>query len=126
MANKRPARYIVALQQARFDRRILPVPISPNAPSAEAIRRKLRALGAVLLDPAATENERSNAEALKVRLEKRLGRDAASKGAWTDVLFRLGRGVRAVKQSTAPTAPKGDWTDGAFRLGRMFRKGFKR
>jgi hypothetical protein len=38
----------------------------------------------------------------------------------------LGRGVKHIKQSTAPPAPKGDWTDGAFRLGRMFRKGFKK
>jgi hypothetical protein len=102
------------------------VPESQNAPSAEAIRRKLRALAAVLLDPAATENERSNAEALKLRLEKRLGRDATAEGAWTDVLFRLGRGVKHIKQSTAPPAPKGDWTDGAFRLGRIFRKGLKK
>jgi hypothetical protein len=102
------------------------VPISPNAPSVEAIRRKLRAIAAVLLDPAATDNERSNAEALKLRLEKRLGSEAAPEGAWTDILFRLGRGVKNIKQSTAPPAPKGDWTDGAFRLGRMFRKGLKK
>jgi len=114
------------LQQARFDRRISPVPISQNASSAAAIQRKLRAIAAVLLDPAATENERANAEALKVRLEKRLGLEVTAQGAWTDILFRLGRGVRQIKQSTAPPSPKGDWTDGAFRLGRMFRKGFKR
>ena len=80
----------------------------------------------MLLDPAATENERSNAEALKLRLEQRLGPEATSQGAWTDMLFRLGRGVKQMKQSTAPPAPKGDWTDGAFRLGRMFRNGFKK
>jgi hypothetical protein len=118
-------RYIASSQQARFDPRMSPVPMK-NAPSAEAIHRKLRAIAAVLTDPAATENERSNAQALKLRLEKRLGRQAPSQAAWTDVLFRLGRGVREIKQSTAPPAPKGDWTDGAFRLGRMFRKGFKK
>jgi hypothetical protein len=32
------------------------MPISDNARSAEAIRRKLRALAAVFLDPAATEH----------------------------------------------------------------------
>ncbi len=84
------------------------MPISPNAPSAEAIRRKLRAIAAVLLDPAATDNERSNAEALKLRLEKRLGSEAAPEAAWTNILFRLGRGVKNIKQSTASRpAPKG-------------------
>jgi hypothetical protein len=105
------------------------VPVSQNAPSAEAIRRKLRAIAAVLLDPAATENERANAQALKVRLEKQLPREAAPEGAWTDVLFRLGRGVRQVKafsRAAAPPSPKGDWTDNAFRLGRMLRKGLKK
>jgi hypothetical protein len=33
------------------------MPISENARFAEAIRRKLRALAAVSLDPAATEHE---------------------------------------------------------------------
>jgi hypothetical protein len=105
------------------------VPISQNAWSAAAIRRKLRAIAAVLLDPAATENERANARALKLRLQKRLGRAETAEGTWTGMLFRLGRGVRQIKQikqSTAPPAPKGDWTDNAFRLGRMFRKGFKK
>jgi hypothetical protein len=105
------------------------VPLSHNAPSAEAIERKLRAIAAVLLDPAATENERANARALKERLEKRLGRKAPPAAAWTTALFRLGRGVRQIKQlkqTTAPPVPKGDWTDNAFRLGRMFRNGFKK
>jgi hypothetical protein len=107
------------------------VPLSPNAWSAEAIERKLRALAAVLLDPAATENERANAQALKLRLQKQLGQKAAAipEGTWTGMLFRLGRGVRhikEIKQSSAPPAPKGDWTDNAFRLGRMFRKGLKK
>jgi hypothetical protein len=118
-----------AAQQAGIDRRISPVPVSQNVPSAEAIRRKLRAIAAVLLDPAATENERANAQALKARLEKRLPREAVPEGRWTDVLFRLGRGVRQFKevsQSSAPPSPKGDWTDNAFRLGRMLRKGLKK
>jgi hypothetical protein len=103
------------------------VPVSQDAPSAEAIRRKLRAIAAILLDPAATENERANARALKMRLEKQLPQ--SSEGAWTDVLFRLGRGIRQIKQfkqSVSPPRPKGDWTDNAFRLGRMFRKGLKK
>jgi hypothetical protein len=102
------------------------VPISQNGWSAAAIQRKLRAIAAVLLDPAATENERANAQALKIRLQKRLGQATTAEGTWTGMLFRLGRGVKQIKQSTAPPAPKGDWTDGAFRLGRMFRNGFKK
>jgi hypothetical protein len=105
------------------------VPVSQNAWSAAAIQRKLRAIAAVLLDPAATENERANAQALKIRLQKRLSQAATAEGTWTGMLFRLGRGVRQIKQikqSTAPPAPKGDWTDNAFRLGRMFRNGLKK
>jgi hypothetical protein len=124
-------RYIAPLRQPRFDRGIGPLPVSPNAWSAEAIRRKLRALGAVLLDPAATENERANAQALKLRLQKQLGQAGAApdEGVFAGMLFRLGRGVRQVKelkQTTAPPAPKGDWTDNAFRLGKLFRKGLKK
>ena len=44
--------------------------------SDEAIHRKLRAIAAVLLDPAATEHERANAEALKLRLERQLRQEA--------------------------------------------------
>jgi hypothetical protein len=108
----------------------LQVPVSDNARSAAAIRRKLRAIGAVLADSAATENERANAQALKLRLQKQLGPEAAApEGAWSGILFRLGRGVRQVKQmkqSSAPPAPKGDWTDNAYRLGRLLRKGLKK
>ena len=52
------------------------MPISDNARSAEAIRRKLRALAAVFLDPAATEHEKANAKVLKGRLETQLGQKA--------------------------------------------------
>jgi hypothetical protein len=100
-----------------------------NTWSAAAIRRKLRAIAAVLSDPAATENERSNAHALKMRLQKQLGPETTQAGTWTGILFRLGRGVRQIKeikQSTSPPKPKGDWTDNAYRLGRMLRKGFKK
>jgi hypothetical protein len=105
------------------------VPVSENAWSAEAIQRKLRAIAAVLKDPAATQNERANAQALKLRLQKQLGPDANAEKTWSDVLFRLGRGVRQIKQmkqSASPPSPKGDWTDNAFRLGRLFRKGLKK
>lgn len=99
------------------------MPIVENASSAEAIRRKLRALTAVLLDPAATAPERANAQGLKVRLEKQLTDEATPEGKWGDIMFRLGR---QVKEITSQPSPKGDWTDHAFRLGRMLRKSFKR
>ena len=98
------------------------MPISENARSAAAIHRKLRALAAVFSDRAATEHEKANAKGLKGRLEKQLSQEAPSEGAWTDIMFRLGRGV---KEMTSPPSPKGDWTDHAFRLGRMLRRGFK-
>jgi hypothetical protein len=99
------------------------MPISETARSAAAIHRKLRALAAVFSDPAATENEKANAERLKGRLESQLGQEATSEGAWTGIMFRLGRGV---KEMTSQPSPKGDWTDHAFRLGKMLRRGFKR
>ena len=98
------------------------MPISENARTAAAIHRKLRALGAVFLDPAATEHEKANAKRVKERLEEHLGQDATPERAWTGIMFRLGR---SAKEITSPPLPKGDWTDYAFRLGRMFRKGFK-
>ena len=42
----------------------------------DAIHRKLRAIAALLLDPASTEHERTNAKALKIRLEKRLRQES--------------------------------------------------
>ena len=99
------------------------MPIIENASSSEAIRRKLRALTAVLSDPAATEPERANAEGLKVRLEKQLTEEATPEGKWAGIMFRLGQ---RVKEMSSQPSPKGDWTDHAFRLGRMLRKGFKR
>jgi hypothetical protein len=98
------------------------MPMSDNAKSVEAIRRKLRALTAVLLDPAATEPERVNAEGLEVRLEKHR-QEAKPEVKWMGIMFRLGRGV---KEITSSPSPKGDWTDHAFRLGKMLRRGLKR
>jgi hypothetical protein len=99
--------------------------MSENDWSAETIRRKLRAIASVLMDPAATEHEKANARALKKRLEKRLRSGTAGRTS-AEILFRLGRAVRGIKQSVEPPAPKGDWTDHAFRLGRLFRRGFKK
>jgi len=100
------------------------MPMNKNARAAEAIHRKLRAIAAVLLDPAVTEHERANAEALKARLEKQLSQEASP--TWTDIMFRLGRAVKDIKQSTSPPSAKGDWTDHAFRLGRTLRRGLKK
>jgi hypothetical protein len=106
-----------------FDGRVWQMPISEKTRSVEAIHRKLRAVSAVFLDPAATEHEKANAKGLKGRLERQLSQEATPEGTWTDIMFRLGRGV---KEMTSPPSPKGDWTDHAFRLGRMLRRGFKR
>src|SRR5438270_163037 len=102
------------------------MPMIENARSAAAIHRKLRAIAAVLSDQAATEHERTNAEALKIRLEKQLSQQAAPEGTWADIIFRFGRTVREVTRSTAPPSPKGDWRDHAFRLGRTLRRGLKK
>jgi len=83
----------------------------------------------VLLDPAATGPERANAKELKERLEQRLSQAAAPEsnatpeGKWTDIMLRLGRGVKDI---VSVPSPKGDWTDHAFRLGRMLRRGLKK
>jgi hypothetical protein len=99
------------------------MPIGESVRSAKAIRRKMRALTAVFLDPAATEHERANAKLLKERLEMKVSQEATTEETWTGIMFRLGR---SVKEINSPRSPKGDWTDHAFRLGRMLHKGFKR
>ena len=129
-----PGREFVHTELVGFDDRTWQMPISENARSAAAIHRKLRALAAVFTDPAATEHEKANAERLKGRLEKQLTEEATPEGAaevtpegaagaWTGLMFRLGKGV---KEMTSAPSPKGDWTDHAFRLGRMLRNSFKR
>ena len=98
------------------------MPISPNARSAAAIHRKIRALAAVLADPVATEHERANAQSLKDGLEKQITPEAPPRGPVTNIMFALGRGV---KEMTSPPPSKSDWTVHAFRLGKMIRRGFK-
>jgi hypothetical protein len=89
----------------------------------EAIHRKLRGLGAVVKDAAATEHERANAKALKTSLEKKLGQEGVPTGDWTDVVFRLGRTVRELKAATSPPPPMRGTSKIAFRLGRALRRG---
>ncbi len=90
------------------------------------VRRKLRAVAAVIADPAATSHEKANAEALKGRLERRLREAGVPAGDWTDSAFRLGRWAGQLKKSGSPASPKGDWTDNAHRLGKALRQGYKR
>jgi hypothetical protein len=94
--------------------------------SVEAVRRKLRAIAAVAKDPGATDHERTNASALKKRLEQRLREAAAPAGDWTDNAFRLGRWAKSLTRSASPGSAKGDWTDNAFRLGKALRRGYRR
>jgi hypothetical protein len=95
-------------------------------PSLEAVRRKLRAVRALLADHGATPHERVNAAAVKARLERRLKAEGEPKGDWSDSVFRLGRLMRNLEKSSAPHSPKGDWTDHALRLGKAVRRGYKR
>jgi hypothetical protein len=90
------------------------------------VRRKLRAVAAVIADPAATDHEKANAAALKERLERRLREAGVPAGDWTDSAFRLGRWAGQMKNSSSPTSPQGDWTDTAHRLGKALRRGYKR
>lgn len=94
--------------------------------SVESLRRKLRAVTAILGDPAATEHEQANARALKARLQRRLNEAGAPTGDWTDGVFRLGKWASRIGGLTAPASPKGDWTDNAHRLGKALRQGYKR
>ena len=94
--------------------------------SVASVRRKLRAVAAIIADPAATEHEKSNAHTLKARLERRLKEAGAPAGDWTDTAFRLGRRVKELRQASSPASPKGDWTDNAHRLGKALRQGYKR
>ena len=94
--------------------------------SIASIRRKLRAVAAIIADPAATEHEKANAQALKARLERRLREAGAPAGDWTDNAFRLGRLAKKLRQTSSPTSPKGDWTDNAHQLGKTLHQGYKR
>ena len=94
--------------------------------SITSIRRKLRAVVAIIADPAATEHEKANAQALRARLERRLREAGAPAGDWTDSAFRLGRWAKELRQASSPASPKGDWTDNTHRLGKALRQGYKR
>jgi len=94
--------------------------------SVEALRRRLRAIGGLLQDPAATKSEKETAEALKARLESQLREAGAPAGDWTDNAFRLGRKVAEIARSTAPPAPKGGASDHAYRAGRLLARSLRK
>jgi hypothetical protein len=100
--------------------------IGSLAGSLESIRRKLRAIAAVVDDPAATEHEKANAQALEARLLQRLREAGSPAGDWTDGAFRLGKWAKEIANATAPASPKGDWTDNVHRLGKALRRSYKR
>ena len=100
--------------------------IDKHTGAVEAVRRKLRAITAMVKDSGATEHEKANAAALKARLERRLREAGAPAGDWTDEVFRLGRLAKDIGKSTAPASPKGDWTDNALRFGKALRRGYKK
>jgi hypothetical protein len=99
------------------------MPICDKCEVCRSPSSEMPALAAVFLDPAATEHEKANAKVLKGRLETQLGRKPTSEGAWTGIMFRLGRGVREIASSRPA---KSDWTDHTFRLGRIIRRGIKK
>ena len=94
--------------------------------SVASVRRKLRAVTAMVEDAGATEHERANAQTVKARLEQRLREAGTPAGDWTDNAFRLGRWAKEVRTATSPASPKEDWTDNAHRLGRVLRRSYKR
>ena len=102
------------------------MPDNKSAITVEALRRKLRAIGGLLRDRAATDSEKATAEALKSRIEAQLKKAGAPAGDWSDAAFRLGRKAGEIGRSAAPSAPNGDWTDNAFRAGRMLRRSLKK
>ena len=94
--------------------------------SVAALRRKLRALGAVAQDPGAAGPEKANAAALKKRLEQRLREAGAPAGDWTDHVFRLGRRVKAMRNSGPLKSGESDLTDHARRLGKAVGRSYKK
>lgn len=89
----------------------------------DALRRKLRALVAVMKDDGATAAERETARRLKAGLKAKLAEQGVPEGDWSDTVFRVGRALRSVKTATAPPPTvKGGTAKAAFRLGRALRQ----
>ena len=94
--------------------------------SIEAVRRKLRAVTAVVEDTSATEHERANAESVKKRLEQQLRDAGVPTGDWTDNAFQLGQWTKDIMECLSSSQPKGHRIDHLFRLGKVMRRGYKR
>lgn len=94
--------------------------------SIEGIRRKLRAVTAIVNDAGATAEERANAAAVKARLERRLKAAGVPVGDWTDTAFRFGRWAKGLRKAASPESAGSDWTAQAYRLGRVARRGYKK
>ena len=93
----------------------------------EDVRRKLRALLAIMRDEGATEAERATARRLRAGLKAKLADAGVPQGDWSDSLFRLGRSLRRAKAATAPPdSIKGGGAKAAFRLGRALREATKK
>ena len=91
--------------------------------NSDALRRKLRALVAVMKDTGATAAERENARSLKAGLKAKLQQEGVPEGDWSDAVFRVGRALRNVKTSTAPPPAMSNSTAKVgFRLGRALRQ----
>src|SRR5580704_8493351 len=101
------------------------MPANKPESSLDALRRKLQGITRIFRDPAATDHERENAEGLKNRLEAQLKEAGEPNGDWSDIMFRLGRTAKGIKQSATPVARSGDWTDHAFRLGKVVQRGLR-
>jgi hypothetical protein len=95
-------------------------------PSLTALRRKLRALGAIAGDPGATPPERANAKVLKEKLEQRLRKAGAPAGDWSDHAFRLGRWAKQVHNPGSSGLGENDWPDQARRLGKAVGRSYRK
>lgn len=91
--------------------------------NTDDVRRKLRALVAIIHDEGATDAERATARRLKTGLTAKLVRDGVPQGDWSDAVFRFGRSLRRAKAATAPPPSiKGGAAKAGFRLGRALRQ----
>ncbi len=89
----------------------------------DSLRRKLRALVAVMKDAGATAPERENARRLRAGLKAKLKQEGVPEGDWSDAVFRFGRTLRNAKTSTAPPPTMSNGTAKVgFRLGRALRQ----
>src|SRR5262249_54949154 len=93
----------------------------------DSLRRKLRALAAIIADSGATAAERENAKRIRGDLKAKLAEHGVPQGDWSDAVFRFGRSLRRAKAATAPPPSiEGTGAKAAFRLGRALRQAAKK